>query len=186
MKKLFSILSALLVLGMVFTSCDKSEDEPFDDSNYNFKSASFQFMDPFSEDLANLLDLTCTYTSMDGTTKNVKLDEKFAFNFVETSTKLPVSFKVEVKAVKSANYETYKASKESFKVVVPTYPLCLVYSENQAGQKSILDDVKVSAHESTIDAEKIDEYIDLVLKYLDYTYGGTFEKDGKGAKFTKN
>lgn len=68
----------------------------------------------YSADVLALFDITMTYTVMDGTVKEAKTDKDCKFYVKDKYTKLPVAVKYEVKAVKKATYEEYKASKEMF------------------------------------------------------------------------
>lgn len=175
MKKILSIMMLCLCC-MAFVSCESTEEEY---TGNKFKACAFVAMPTYSEDLRNLLDITVTYTAMDGTVKELKADKDGSFVAEDASYTLPATVKFVVKSKKSANYEAYKASKSTFDLLflTPGYVAAWI---NQDGKETIAGQNTSTGGLSGLLAEKVDDFIKDYDKHLNFTFEGTYVKTDKG------
>lgn len=195
MKQLNSVLSMLLMFMLVFTSCSKSTDpkgdDPFvDTTDHSFKSANFVAALPYSDDLLNLANVTCTYTNMEGKTEVVKF-EPGTGNTLElnlSSNTLPASFKIEVKVEKNENYEAFLESKETFDLRWTVFPCYVAGWVEQCDVVHELDNTYLNGIQGGdgIDREIVKQDLDNLISLLSFSFSGTFEKNGNGARFSSH
>lgn len=197
MRKLFTILSAMLVLGMVFTSCGKSDnngndpfekptEKPAENKTPVFKTANIKYVVSYSDDFLNLFNVTCTYTNMQGETKDLKIEAGKGDLVIENAgTTLPANFKMDIKVEKSENFDTYLASKESFRFISTIYPLYIIGWTDQDGKEYVLNHSQSCTFFSVENAtpEDIKLAADEMAETLSYSFGGSFTQNGNEISF---
>lgn len=103
----------------------------------------------------------------------------YKFEVEDESTKLPATVKLEVKVVKSANYEAYKASKEKFDLMFfePTFTTSWTNTKGEVFK----DDARTNTIGGEgISAENVDQYFELHADHLGYAIEGTFSATDNG------
>lgn len=104
----------------------------------------------------------------------------YKFEVEDESTKLPATVKLEVKVVKSANYEAYKASKEKFDLMM-FEPKFTTSWTNSKGEVFKDDAGGTTIGGEGIPAENVDQYFELHADHLiGYTIEGTFSATDNG------
>ena len=187
MRKIYSIFSLLLVFALSFTACSKDDNNT--PGGGGVKSVTFASETTFSEDLLGLIDVTCTYTSLDGQTKSIALNNG-KVTISDSSTKLPSQLKVTFTGKKSKNYDAYKATKNDFILEVNGPSIAADYVASNGKTYQAAPHTTANKHSEKFAKDDnfdktIDSYITKVIENL-LSFTGTFSKVDDGASFTKN
>lgn len=179
MKKIFSLMM-LCLCGLAFVSCEKEDDGPT--VKNKFKSCVFVAETQFSEDVLGFFDITMTFTAMDGSVKEVKPDNNGKISMVDKYDKLPATVKYEVKAVKKATYEEYKASKEKFDFVIMSPGAHANWLTTEGKEAIAYTDASIRISEGVL-ASDVDSYFEIHDKEINFTVEGTYTKTDEGCRF---
>lgn len=192
MKKLFTILSALFVLGMVFTSCGKSDpngndpiDNPVDKKDHSFDQVKLGFKIAYSEDFLNLANVTCTFVNMKGETKEYKLEPgKTELELLDASNTLPATSTFDVKVEKSENFDAYMASKDDLQIYFTIYPMIQSAWFEKCGDGHLLQEIGIDVQEfHIISPEDFVKEFDDLTETLTFNFTGSFQNSGNNITF---
>lgn len=179
MRKFFSVMMLCLCC-MAFVSCETKEEEY---TGNKFKSCIFQARPEFSEDILNLYDITVTYTAMDGTTKVMTPGEDGTIPFIDESTTLPATVKMEMKAVKKPSFDEYINSHETFDLITYLPRVEARYSTVAEGEKILYQDGRLEI--LGVLRETVLAHLEDLFPKMNFTIEGTFTKTNSGCDFIK-
>lgn len=192
MRKLLSILSVLLMLGMAFTSCGKSDnngndpfEKPEDKKDHSFNEAKVELSIMYSDEFLNLANVTCTLTDMNGKTQEYKIEPgKSELDLIVPTTTLPASCTMDVKIEKSENFDAYLASKDEINFFVTYYPMHIAAWFEKCGDGHLLEESLINTVEFRYNnPEDVKKEFDDLIKTLSFTFTGSFQNSGNNITF---